>query len=207
MTTNAIGLKYAVEQIPGDGLRISYRVTNGSDRRIFLTTPLVEIGDEAVTPSPGSVYAYLDPDGILHLTRRVWPLPDDADIYLPEVPRLTEVHAGASFEDRFDCTLPVEVRYPYRFAGEEEPATAPEMLTGEAYGVAFSIGYLMEGAGGSGGGGEEEGFSPPAVTREKRDEEGGLVVSYASATAHQKLLQGAVVAMRVGVKDVNRQEP
>lgn len=205
MTANAIGLKYAVE-LAGERLRISYRVTNGSERRIFLTTPLVQIDDDAITPAPGRAYAYLDPDGILHITRRVWSVPDDTDIYLPEVPRLTEVHPGVSFEDRFDCAAPVEVHYPYRFAGEEEPATAPEVLTAEAYGVAFSIGYLMEGAGSGGRSGDEDGFSPPATTREKRAEEGGLVVSYAIATAHQKLLQGAVVAMRVGVQDVNRQE-
>lgn len=199
---STIGLKYAVEQIAGEGLRISYRVTNYSDQTIFLTTPLVQIDSEAITPASAKSYAYLDPEGILHITKRLWPIPDEVDIYQPEVPRLTEVRPGAAFEEQFSCAVPVEVQYPYRFAGEEEPE-APETLTGEAYGVAFSIGHLIEGEG-------EGGFSRPIKVKaetEAGDEggsEGGLVVGYALAAACQKLLQGAVVAMRVGVKDVNR---
>lgn len=198
MAANAIGLKYAVEQLAGDVLRVSYRVINGSDRSLFLTTPLVSIEESAVTPSAEGVYAYLDPEGILHLTRRVWPVPDDVDIYLPEVPRLTEVRTGASFEEQLTCALPVELRYPYRFAGQEEPATPPEVLTGEAYGLAFSMGYLMEARDG------EDGFCRSMATVGDGEERRHLVVSYAVATAHQQLVQGAVVAMRVGVRDVNR---
>src|SRR5689334_3175347 len=109
-----VSLSYAIEHLVDQGLKLSYKVSNGSPRPIYLTTPLVEIGDDEIAPVQNKLYSYFDPDGIVHITKRLWPLPDDVDIYLPEVPRFTEVRPGASFEEDLLCGVPIDVRYPYR---------------------------------------------------------------------------------------------
>lgn len=174
-----LGMEYTITLLEGRRLVLRYTVRNASSRSVLLTTPLVEVGDDGVLPVDEKLYVYLDPDGILHLTKRAWPVPDDVDVYFPEVPRLTALAPGAKHEEAIEVDLPVDVRYPYRDVGE----VLGEPVTVEAYGVAFSIGYVvMEGQGWVPGGPEIE-------------------LGYAELASSQRLLQGMAVPLRVAVRE------
>ncbi len=106
-------LEYEVE-LSEEMLTIDYTVINGTGESIWLTTPLTRVNEEGkVVADPQKVYAYVDPEGVLHITKRVWPVPEDLDVYAPEMPMLTEVKAGGRFGERVRVRVPVSVQYPY----------------------------------------------------------------------------------------------
>jgi hypothetical protein len=97
---------------------IAYTVTNGTAASIWLTTPLTQTTAEGrVVADPQKVYAYVDPDGVLHVTKRMWPVPEDVDVYAPERPMLTELPAGAVFAETLRLPVPVPVGVPYTWTG------------------------------------------------------------------------------------------
>jgi hypothetical protein len=138
---DGVTLQVAVERCDAEVLELRYRVTNGSDQAIYLTTPLTEVGDDGkLVAAPEKVYTYVDDEGVLHITKRVWPVPEGVDVYVEEVPRLTRVEAGGWFEERVVLKVPVVVRYPYRV--RDDKMTQPILANvGDAV---ISIGYQIE---------------------------------------------------------------
>lgn len=95
-------------------LVIEYKVTNGGEEPIWLTTPLASVADDGkAVADPQRVYAYLDPDGVLHVTKRMWPIPEDVDVYAPEPGFSTEVLPGRTFAETLRLPVPVEKRVGY----------------------------------------------------------------------------------------------
>lgn len=106
-------LETAITRMDETSLELFYRVTNGLDHPILLTTPLPRVDADAIRPDPQRVYVYVDPEGVLQITKRLWPVPDDVEVVFPEVPFLTEVVAGGTFEENITLNLPIDVNYPY----------------------------------------------------------------------------------------------
>ena len=192
MGDEAIVLKYAVTAIDRERLELHYRIDNGSERVLYLFTPLLEPGEEKGAPAPQKVYAFLDPEGVLQITKRLWLLPEDVDVYSPDVPLLTEVGPGRHFEESLSLALPIRIDYPYLGAGEEEPEGEPELMTAEARGIALSIGYLF----GDEVPGRMESIGAPGGV--------GFVVGYGIAAERQRILQGQALSVRAPVQDFKR---
>ncbi len=185
-----VELRYTAELVRGEGLVLAAEVYNDLDDPVWLATPLVEIGEHGIAVVEDRSYVYLDPDGVLQITRRLWPVPDDVDVYMPEVPRFTRLDPGERWRERLALPVPVDIRFPYRSDGEEMDEAPSRAVTGESFGVAFSVGYLV--------GQEAPGEAAP-------EGKGRVMVGYAAAAAGQRVVQGEVVGLRVGVRDVERE--
>lgn len=139
---DGVALRWEIRRIAEGVLELSYEVVNGSSEAVLLCTPLTELrGGEAVA-APGRVYRYVDPDGVLQITKRLWHLPEDADVYRPELPMLTRVAPGGSLRESIRLAEPVVLEVPYRLnTGAKEPD--PGVASGTAHAVRFSIGYFQ----------------------------------------------------------------
>ena len=135
------------------------------------------------------VYAYVDPDGILQLTKRLWPLPDAMDVIFPEVPFATEVGPEQHFEERILLSLPISIDYPYGLELEEHERK-PEEVLAVAGGVVFSIGYLVEEAG------------PLRSGPAKLESGASFVLGFGTASENQRILQGGTMGIGVPVKEL-----
>lgn len=132
-------------------LVIGYKVTNGTSASIWLTTPLGRVSDEGtVDPDPQRVYAYLDPEGVLHVTKRVWPIPEDVDVYRPEPVFSTEVSPGTTFAESLRLSVPVRRRVGYAWldVGSNKGPKGPGHA--ESTKFSFSIDYMRAPLGKSG---------------------------------------------------------
>jgi hypothetical protein len=82
---------------------------------------------------------------VIHLTKRVWAVPDEIDVYMPEVPFLTKVSAGKTFEERLQLPLPLTISFPYQFAtATDEATTSRHPVQTISRELIFSIGYLLQ---------------------------------------------------------------
>lgn len=168
-----------------------YRVKNGLEVPILLTTPMSRYEKDVLRAAPSRMYAYVDPEGILQLTKRLWVVPGDIDVVFPDVPFVTEVLPGKTFEERMTISLPVRVEIPYLLDPEEFDRKREEMMAVSG-GVAFSIGYLVE----------EHG--PLRRGAAPANSGASLTVRYGVAAEHQRILQGGTLQVGVPVKDVKR---
>jgi hypothetical protein len=169
-------------------LEVFYQVTNEIECPILLTTPLSLLNKNVVRAVEERVYTYVDPEGVLHVTKRLWMVPDALDIFWPEVPFATEVGSGKQFAERLWLRLPIQIEYPYR-ATETADTTKSDRPVTQAQGFAFSIGYLIEMNGPlhNGSAGPESGAS--------------LLVTYSTAARNQRILQGEILMIGVPVRD------
>ncbi len=186
-----VTLATAIGRLGHTSLDLFYRVTNGLDVPILLLTPLSRFEGEELRAAPQRAYAYVDPDGVLQVTKRIWPIPEDIDVVFPDVPFATEVASGQVFEERLALPLPVEVEIPYLLEPEELDKKREE-IAGVARGMVFSIGYLVEENGPL-----RQGKADPATGA-------SLVVRYGTAAENQRILQGGLMEIGVPVKDVRR---
>jgi len=162
-------------------------VTNGLDAPILLMTPLPRFEGQVIKGAAARLYAFVDTDGILQLTKRLWLAPEEIGVFFFEVPFATEVGPGWAFEERIAIELPIAIDYPYRPVLEGE-AKSEEL--GEAEQVAFSIGYVVE---------EKEPLRRGPASAESG---ASLAIGYGTAAQHQRIAQGGVMALAVAVKDV-----
>jgi hypothetical protein len=186
-----VTLETAIGRMEGETLELFYRVTNGLECSILLMTPLPRVDVTTTRADPKRVYAYVDPDGILHLTKRLWPLPDALDVVFPEIPFATDVGPERHFEERIVLSLPIPINIPYALDLEEQEKR-PEETIAVAGGIAFSIGYLVE--------------EPLLLRKGPASPESGasLVVGYGTASENQRILQGGTLGIGVPVKELRR---
>lgn len=173
----------AVEE--GRTLALRYRVVNGLNRDIFLFTPLVDFRGNDWRPIPARVYVSWAEKGRIELSKRLWAVPEEVDVYMPEVPFLTRVPAGERFSEELELPLPLLVNHPYRFP-EDEDADAGKHR--EARAAHFSIGYLVSG---------------PDHPHPKPAPEAGQEfyrIDYGSGIEHQRILEGEGHALEVPVR-------
>src|SRR5215469_4590549 len=135
-----VSLNYQVKQLDTGELDLTYEIQNRGDSDIYIFSPLTDYRGRDWVPVPNRVYVFWDGDGVVHLTKRLWTVPDDVEIYMPEVPLLSRVLAGEKFEEHVRAPLPLLVNFPYR----SEPANAPlaDRAVKDSSGLVFSVGYL-----------------------------------------------------------------
>lgn len=186
-----VTLATTIGRMDRSSMNLVYRVTNGLEWPILLMTPLSRYEGDDLRAAPERLYTYVDPDGILQLTKRLWPIPEDIDVVFPEVPFATEVAPGRSFEERLTLKLPIKVELPYVLS-PEEIGKHREEVAGVARGVVLSIGYLVEESG--------------PLRKGPADPKTGasLTVRYGTAAAHQRILEGGLLEIGVPVQDVRR---
>ncbi|MBK9261956.1 MAG: hypothetical protein IPM54_19395 [Polyangiaceae bacterium] len=186
-----VRLETAIGKMDRASMEVRYRVTNGLEWPILLLTPLPQFDEDTLRGVPGRVYTYVDPEGILHITKRLWLMPDDIDVVVPEVPFATEVLPRKAFSERFTLSLPVKLELPYLLEPEEFDKPREELF-GVASGVVFSVGYLSE----------EHG--PLRFGPADPDSGASLTVRYGVAAENQRILEGGLLRIGVPVKDLAR---
>ncbi len=184
----------------GGRLEIHYRVVNKGAAKLYLTAPLTRLNDKGIAEAdPGRVYTFMDEEGVLQVTKRLWELPENILVYMPEVPRLSLLMPGAAFEETVWLPMPVEIEYPYQWP-EGKPirkeggglgAEEPEELKSNTAGIAFSIGYVTETDGRFG---VEQGSGSTFGAR------------YDDLIARQEFLQSEAMELSVMVREVISEE-
>lgn len=177
---DGVVLEYEVEQ--GErAIEIDYRVLNETAKTIYLLTPLSGANGEGVAPE--RAYAFLDEQGVLHVTKRLWPVPEEVDVYMPEVPRMTELPAGCEYTETLSIGIPVRLSHPY-MDGDK-----PGNGTRQSVGIALSIGYLTA----------DDAKDLPAADESRGDDEESVAVDYETAANGQRLLEGEVLGLQIGI--------
>jgi len=168
---------------------LSYRVSNTSNQDIYLFTPLTDFRDGRVQAISSRVYVYWDEPHTVHLTKRIWSVPDDIDVYMPEVPMLTKLPSGKTFEEQVQLPLPLKINFPYQFAadaGDNRTRYPVQVMT---QGLVFSIGYVsLEAA--------------ELVNQLKRvDGQTYFSLPYGASIENQQIVTGKKIMIAVGVSD------
>lgn len=135
--TDPVSLWYTLEPAKADSLLLTYTVTNRGDGGIFLFSHLPRYLGGDFVPDEQRIYTFWDESGLLHLTKRLWPVPDDVDVYMPEVPFLAFVPAGRSFRQEVRMAMAVDLPYET----EESPDHGRPDVTRAA---TFSVGYVPD---------------------------------------------------------------
>lgn len=94
------------------GLTVRYRVSNGGDGQVWLFNQLFEFGLAGHEIVPNRAYARLE-GSTLVLAKSWREVPDHIDVEVPEVPFLTALAPGESFEETFTVQVPVAADDPY----------------------------------------------------------------------------------------------
>ncbi len=191
MEEGLVQLETAIGKMDRTSMEVRYRVTNGLEWPILLLTPLSQYTKDGLRAAQSRVYAYVDPEGILQITKRLWIMPEEIDVVVPEVPFATEVPPGKAFAERFTLSLPVVVELPYMLDPEEFDKPREEIF-GVAPGLVFSVGYLIE----------EHG--PLRLGPADPESGASLEVRYGVAANHQRILEGGLLKIGVPVRDLVR---
>lgn len=142
--TDQLRLEYNLAPAAG-AVVLTYKLHNGSDRRIFLASHLPIFDGENWVPNAERVYTFWEANEVLHLSKRLWQVPDDIEVYMPEVPFLTSLAAGETFRQHVTLALPITLDLPY--ATEE----AGDEISGQSQSVVFSLGCVPGSAAALGG--------------------------------------------------------
>jgi hypothetical protein len=181
-------LKYRVERLERGDIELSYDLRNQDNTDIYIFSPLTDYRGQDWVPVPGRVYVFWDKDRTVHLTKRLWPVPDDVEVYMPEVPELTRVPAGEKLEGHLTLPVPLLINFPYHVE-EKHPERSPKgEAIEESNGLVFSLGYLSIKDG-------------PFKLDEISTGTGRLTVSYGVGIENQHIVQGERIPLRVKVRE------
>lgn len=105
-----------------DRLVFSYSVTNDWGREIFLFNRLFttdRTGKRTVDPN----HLYVSVSGTtLQVAKTLIPVPEAKEVEYPDVPYMTRLESGDSFEETVELTLPIREHHPYRYPALEKAA-------------------------------------------------------------------------------------
>lgn len=121
----------------GDVLQLTYRVENTTPHRAWLVNRLFRRRPAGFEVDPDVVYVGVDSGPVLHLRKQLVEVPEHIDVEAPEVPYVTPVAAGESFEETVRVPLPVAPHAPYEPQDRADQAYVVEQLV-------FSLGYVLE---------------------------------------------------------------
>ncbi|HEX7315421.1 MAG TPA: hypothetical protein VF297_15975 [Pyrinomonadaceae bacterium] len=188
LMSDQVELDYSLGYRGDKSLELTYAVVNHLKVDVYLFTPLSEFRDQDWEPAPNRVYAHVDEGGVLQLSKMLWPVPEDVDVYMPEVPYLTRVAPGAKFSEVILIRVPVRTDLPYLFDDDEdddEPKKGGALTTVDA--VVFSIGYVAP-------------DKSPDELGLKKDATGKLFsIDYGPGVVNQKIVNGKKTAIKVSV--------
>jgi hypothetical protein len=177
---DGVVLEYEVEQHERE-IVIDYRVLNETAKTVCLLTPLSGTNGEGMAPD--RAYTFLDEQRVLHVTKRLWPVPDHMDVYMPEVPRMTELPAGCEYTETLSIGIPVQLSHPYMDV--DKRTDGPRQSTG----IALSVGYLTA----------DDAKDLSAKNESRADDEESVAVDYETAAYGQRLLEGEVLGLQIGI--------
>jgi hypothetical protein len=110
---NVTGVTISAEAgVQEEMLSINYRVHNILDQPIYLVNRVFKWSSDGFSVDPTIVYTQLS-DGELWLTKAKLDIPENFDVEDPDVPFLTKVEAGETFEESFSLPLPLEPYHAY----------------------------------------------------------------------------------------------
>lgn len=116
---------------------IDWTVTNNSGTPIYLFSPIGEFEANELKPKPSRVYVTVEGDKVI-LKKSLFEIPDDVDVYMPEVPFLTKVAAGDSFHEKLEIPNNLIANFPYQFAAGMAKSQKSERTTK----LQFQLGYV-----------------------------------------------------------------
>jgi hypothetical protein len=180
-----VSLNYEVKQLDTGELDLTYEIQNQENSDIYIFSPLTDYRGQDWVPLPQRVYVFWDRDGIIHLTKRLWPVPDDVEIYMPEVPFHSRVSPGGKLQEHVRLPVPLLVNFPYRSETTEKSHVGRAVK--DSKGILFSIGYLSPK--------NDDVKVKPVPARP-----GNFTVSYGDAVQHQRILNGQPKALKVKVR-------
>jgi hypothetical protein len=183
-----LSLEYQLNYRGARELELTYSVMNNGDAEAYLFTPLTAYKEKEQdwVAAPKRIYTYVDEEGVLHLTKQLWPVPLDVDVYMPEVPFLTHLAARKKFSETVILHLPVQTDLPYEDDDDDQdaPAAAKKPVQNLSQ-VVFSIGYVIP----------KDSPTPLDI----KPHSGGkfYTISYGAANLNQKILRGQPVNLQV----------
>lgn len=134
---DGVSLNVSKVEVTAKTLILSYEVTNDTDYCLYLINRLFHReGSGGFKVDTNLVYSDFEPPHILHLRKQMLAVPEEIDVETPEVPYVTSIAAGKSFQETIRLQLPIELHSPYRFP-------PPPPATYEVTQLVFSLGYLV----------------------------------------------------------------
>ena len=125
---NVTGVTMSAEAgVQDEMLSISYQVHNILEQPIYLVNRVFKWSDAGFSVDPAIVYTQLS-DGELWLTKANLDVPENFDVEDPDVPFLTKVEAGETFEESFSLPLPLEPYHAYNQVRRAEEPVSFEQL-------------------------------------------------------------------------------
>lgn len=186
----SISLAYTFEKKSEQHGVLMYRVSNHSAQDIYLMTPLIDNRGGHILPVPSRVYVQMSEAKLVHISKKIWPIPDMLDVYMPEVPFLTKVPAGKNFEETIQLPLPLIRNFPYRFYEDAGTNIQRRAVNVRAQNLQFSIAYV------------EHDVMKAAAALTPEPGQSYFSLSYGEGLSGQKILMGNKVAIEVGVTDM-----
>ena len=140
---NADCLLLVTATYPAPGrLSLRYHMHNHGPLALYLSTqlapPTASNGAAPPPPDPNQVHIQVEPAGV-HLDKALMDLSFREDLRVLDIPYLTQVLPGHSFEQTLSLALPL---HPYRVHGSRAGQASPVALP-----LRFSLGYFKGEAG------------------------------------------------------------
>ena len=118
-----------------DRLRIEYRATSAASGPLFLFNILHDEFDDGVFPLDRGGYVEIDGDGVV-VSRKLFAVPSGTLAEKPNIPFLTRLVPGETFQEDFTVALPLAARNPY----VDPSPTAGQPFEGRP--LMFELGYF-----------------------------------------------------------------
>ena len=134
----SVQLEVSIVSASPGAVTVRYRARNNWNRDVYLFNRLFETAaDGKRTLDANRVYVQVD-GSTLKLSKQLFDVPEDVEVESPEVPYLTRLAPGQTYEEEIRLALPVRESYPY---ASSRAAQAPgEKRACEQ--LVFTLGYF-----------------------------------------------------------------
>lgn len=159
-------------------LAVHFILENRLAQDIYVFSPILTYDREKKKrlPDPGRLYVSWQTGQnkeAIRLSRQLWPIPDQLEVYAPEVPYLTRLLPGDSLQENLSIDLPLKIDYPYMSAfNKKKHDSVPVTMTASS--VVFAVGYVS---------------GDPGELKLESTIEGNLTIPYGIGATHQKLVE------------------
>ena len=135
---DGIGMSVSDVHRTKSSLNFSYQITNENANRIYVINELFHRrGAAGFQVDSNVVYASLDVDMTLNLSKQLIDIPDMMKVEAPETPYVTPFESGQSLDESLQLPLPILPKDPYE---PQEESETPKSVSS----FFFSVGYVIE---------------------------------------------------------------